>query len=104
MTRQPPDLPRRDGRAAPPERPARDGATPPADGAARRPMPPRRAWLTFLLILGANILLVRLLFPNPGDPVKLPYTLFRDEVAKRNVAAIYSRGASITGRFRAPVT
>ena len=29
-------------------------------------MPPRRAWLTFALILLANFLLVRYLLPRPG--------------------------------------
>ena len=72
--------------------------TPPA------PMPPRRAWLTFLLVVLANYALMRLFFPNPGEPVKVPYTLFKQEVEQRNVAQIYSRGSSITGRFRDTVT
>jgi cell division protease FtsH len=66
-------------------------------------MPPRRTWITFLLVVLANFLLVRLLVPS-GEPVKVPYTLFREEVGRKNVEAIYSRGASITGRFAAPVT
>ncbi|HEY0969845.1 MAG TPA: ATP-dependent zinc metalloprotease FtsH [Gemmatimonadales bacterium] len=65
---------------------------------------PRRTWLTFLLILAANFLLVRTLFPNPDAPVTVPYTLFREEVARRNVDEIYSRGESLTGRFTTPVT
>ena len=67
------------------------------------PMPPRRAWLTFLLVVLANYALMRIFFP-PGEPVKVPYTLFKQEVEQRNVAQIYSRGTSITGRFRTPVT
>jgi cell division protease FtsH len=67
-------------------------------------MPPRRAWLTFLLVLAVNFLLVRLLFPSPDESVKVPYTLFREEVARKNVERIYSRGESITGRFASPVT
>jgi cell division protease FtsH len=67
-------------------------------------MPPRRAWVTFLLILLVNVLLARFLFPSRPGPVKVPYTLFREEVTKHNVAAIYSRGASITGKFVKPVT
>jgi cell division protease FtsH len=51
-----------------------------------------------------NFLLGRLLAPGPEAPVTVPYTLFKEEVAKRNVQAIYSRGESITGRFKAPVT
>ncbi|MHB1264803.1 MAG: ATP-dependent zinc metalloprotease FtsH [Gemmatimonadaceae bacterium] len=65
-------------------------------------MPPRRAWFTFLIILLANYFLFRAIFPNPE--VKVPYTLFKEEVTKGNVAQVYSRGESITGRFRAPIT
>jgi cell division protease FtsH len=67
------------------------------------PKLPRRTWLTFLLILLANFVLMRLLFPPEGESVKIPYTLFKQEVQKRNVARIYSRGESITGQFRAPI-
>jgi len=66
-------------------------------------MPPRRAWLTFVIILVANILLSRLFFGSP-EPVKVPYTRFKQEVTQGNVATIYSRGESITGRFRKPIT
>ena len=67
-------------------------------------MPPRRTWLWFVLVLGVNFLLVRLLMPGPEAPVTVPYTLFKEEVGKGNVQAIYSRGDTITGRFKAPVT
>ena len=66
-------------------------------------MPPRRAWLVFLLILATNYIVMRLVFPGGEKPVKVPYTLFKQEVTKRNVERIYSRGESLTGRFRAPV-
>jgi cell division protease FtsH len=66
-------------------------------------MPPRRTWLSFLLILLANYLLARLLFPGAGAPVEVPYTLFKREVTQRNVVEIFSRGESITGRFAKPV-
>src|SRR5918997_5675861 len=67
-------------------------------------MPPRRSWLWFVLILLANFLLVRLLFPGPEAPVEVPYTFFKDEVRAGNVEAIFSRGDSIEGRFKKPVT
>ena len=67
-------------------------------------MPPRRTWLWFLLVLLANYLLMRFLMPSPDAPVTVPYTLFKEEVGKGNVQAIYSRGETITGRFKAPVT
>ena len=66
-------------------------------------MPPRRAWISFLLILLVNFFLVRYLFPSGDSPVKVPYTLFKQEVNKGNVERIYSRGESLTGRFRTPV-
>ena len=80
----------------------------PKDGEPKVPppsaMPPRRTWLTFLLILAVNFLIVRTFFPSGDRAVTVPYTLFKDDVAKGNVARIYSRGEAITGRFEAPVT
>ncbi len=67
-------------------------------------MPPGRSWLWFVLILSANYLLVRLLIPSPDAPATVPYTLFKEEVGKSNVEAIYSQGDTITGRFTAPIT
>ena len=67
-------------------------------------MPPRRTWVTFLIILAVNFLLVRFLFPGGDTPIKVPYTLFKQEVTTGNVARIYSRGESLTGQFRRPVT
>jgi cell division protease FtsH len=96
---------RRNGDSAPAGRvqPAnrKPGATPDT-GQAK--MPPRRAWLWFLLVLLANYLLVRLLMPSPGEPITVPYTLFKEEVKKGNVKAIFSRGDTIRGRFATPVT
>ncbi|HVL56723.1 MAG TPA: ATP-dependent metallopeptidase FtsH/Yme1/Tma family protein, partial [Burkholderiaceae bacterium] len=61
-------------------------------------------WLVFLGLLFLNYLLVSYLFPGPDDPVTIPYTVFRQEVAKRNVESIYSQGTSIEGRLRTPIT
>lgn len=63
----------------------------------------RRTWLFFLALLAANVLLSRWLYPRE-DVATVPYTYFKDEVARRNVAAIHSSGPSITGRFVRPVT
>ncbi|HEU5173687.1 MAG TPA: ATP-dependent zinc metalloprotease FtsH [Gemmatimonadaceae bacterium] len=79
-------------------------APPPKPQAAKPPIPPRRTWLTFLVILLINFVLVRFLFPPGEEAVTVPYTLFKQEAGRRNVAEIYSRGESITGRFRSPVT
>jgi cell division protease FtsH len=67
-------------------------------------MPPRRTLTWFLLILVVNFLLARFLFPPSDSPATVPYTLFRAQVSKHNVAAIYSRGERITGHFRTAVT
>ena len=94
---------RTDSGSAPAGRPQ-----PPKSGTPKRPgqwtMPPGRTWLWFLAILIVNYLLVRLLLPGPEGPLTVPYTLFKEEVRRGNVDAIYSRGETITGRFEAPVT
>ena len=58
----------------------------------------------FLLILLVNFLAVRYFLPHSESPVTVPYTLFREQVTKKNVAAIFSRGERITGHFRAAIT
>jgi cell division protease FtsH len=67
-------------------------------------MPPRRSWLWFVLILLANFLLVRFLFPGPEAPVQIPYTFFKEQVREGNVEAIYTRGDSVEGSFEKPIT
>jgi cell division protease FtsH len=67
-------------------------------------MPPRRSWLWFALILLANFLLVRFLFPGPEALVEVPYTFFKGQVSAGNVEAIYSQGDTVEGRFEEPVT
>jgi cell division protease FtsH len=57
-----------------------------------------------LLVLVANFLLVRALMPSQDTAITVPYTLFKEQVTKGNVQAIYSRGETLTGRFAAPVT
>ncbi len=76
----------------------------PGKGSTPAKVPPRRTWLWFIMILVANYFLIRLLVPGPAAPVTVSYTLFKEEVGKRNVEAIYSRGDTITGRFKVPVT
>jgi cell division protease FtsH len=82
-----------------------DASTP---GSAKSPqqwkMPPGRMWLWFVLALLANFFFMRFLMPSPEAPVTVPYTVFKEEVSKGNVVAIYSQGETITGRFKAAVT
>src|SRR5918994_1258776 len=92
------------------ERASRSSGSPPdeprrAPGAGgRSTMPPGRTWLWFGLILLANFLLFRFLFPGPEAPLEVPYTFFKDEVRAGNVESIYSQGDSVDGRFEEPVT
>lgn len=71
------------------------------DEAGSSKVPPKRTWIWFLLILALNYFLVRSLFPSDVTPV--PYTLFKEEVEKKNVEAIYSWGETITGQFVKPI-
>ena len=84
--------------------PSTDNRNGDAKSGSQAKMPPSRTWLWFLLVLGANYLIVRFLIPGPEAPVTIPYTFFKEEVAKHNVKSIYSQGESITGRFASPVT
>lgn len=78
----------------------------PATGnsAERTKVPPGKTWVWFVLILLVNFLVGRFLMPSPDEPMTVPYTLFKQEVGKRNVAAIYSQGDTLTGRFTTSLT
>src|SRR5512138_3332441 len=97
----------------------RSPAPPPAAGRTGRPgsqerpntskpptpaWPPGRMWLIFVLVLLANFAVTRFFAPGEETPITVPYTVFKQEVAKGNVEAIYSRGADVEGRFAQPVT
>src|SRR3954470_18406348 len=68
----------------------------------RTPMPPRRFWILFAVVLLVNWLISSYLFPGDA-PVTVPYTEFREQAGQGNVSSIYSRGNTIEGRSRAPV-
>lgn len=68
------------------------------------PMPKGRIWLWFLAILLVNYYFSKTLFPDPEAPVKIPYTLFKEEVARNNVAKIYGKGETISGQFTRSIT
>ena len=67
-------------------------------------LPRGRTWWIFLLILALNYLLVWAFLPQPDAPLTVPYTVFKEQVEKGNVAAIFSQAERIEGRFRNPVT
>jgi len=73
-------------------------------GIEQMKMPPGKTWLWFMLILLTNFFLVRMLMPGAETPVTVPYTVFKEEVRKGNVVAIYGRADTITGRFASPIT
>jgi cell division protease FtsH len=88
--------------------PASDRSAPPNPGAPGSPQGGRRlltgrTWLWFAAIILLNFAIAKLLVPEPEAPVAVPYTLFKSEVGKGNVEAIYSRGETISGRFVTPV-
>jgi cell division protease FtsH len=92
--------------SAPGERPPLSEARPGgAHGSGSRwHLPPRKTWLTFLVVLAVNYLIMRMLFPSPDAAITIPYTTFKQQVAEGNVESIYSTGAGIEGRFVAAVT
>jgi cell division protease FtsH len=82
----------------------RDNKTSGSKGVPPPAMPPRKTWGWFLLVLILNYVLFRSLIPSATAPVAVPYTLFKEEVDKNNVKAIYSQGETITGKFSSPIT
>jgi cell division protease FtsH len=75
-----------------------------ADNKPRWQWPSARIWFWILGILALNYFLGRYFFPSQEAAVKIPYTIFREQVVKRNVAEIFAQGLSISGKFKAPVT
>jgi len=70
----------------------------------RPPWLPGRVWLLFLMILMMNYVLGKFIAPDAEEPVKVPYTLFKEQVATDNVQAIFNKGETITGKFRTAIT
>ncbi len=62
-------------------------------------MPPLSAWIVFVVVLITNFMLAKMLLPGIDLPVTIPYTLFKDEVAKQNVQVVYGKGEILSGRF-----
>jgi cell division protease FtsH len=64
-------------------------------------MRPRPWWLSFLLVLLLNYLLVQLFLPErPQQRIDVPYTFFKQQVAAGNVSEVTSRADVIQGTFK----
>ncbi len=85
------------GRPAPTQ-PDKEGTPPETPPKRRLPI-----WVIFIGLLLVNYLVVTFLFPSPGKPVEIPYTLFREQVAAGNVVTVGSRGDSLQGVLAKPV-
>lgn len=67
-------------------------------------VPPRRIWMIFLIVLLVNYLVMRLFFTGSDETITIPYTVFKQQVAKDNVKSIHSQGKTIDGQFLVPVS
>jgi cell division protease FtsH len=68
-------------------------------------MRPRPWWISFLLILIVNYLLVQFFLPErPQTRIDVPYTYFKQQVSAGNVLDVTSRGDVIQGTFKQPIT
>lgn len=93
--------------STPPSSTQREAPTPlgggPAGGSAGG-APSRNFWIWILAALLVNYALVKYMFPDQGAPPMIPYTVFKEEVARGNVKAIHGKGEQINGRFINEVT
>jgi cell division protease FtsH len=67
----------------------------------RNLMRPRPWWVSFVLILILNYLLVQLFLPErPQQRIDVPYTFFKQQVTAGNVSEVTSRADVIQGTFK----
>src|SRR5262245_61198696 len=76
----------------------------PAPPRRKRPTLPRYIWWWFVAALVVNFVATRYMVPAADEPIVVPYTVFKAQVAAGNVAEIYAQGPNVEGRFVAPVT
>src|SRR5579859_7821266 len=68
-------------------------------------MQPRPWWISFLVVLVLNYLLVQFFLPERPNPrIDVPYTYFKQQVVADNVIDVTSQGDQIQGTFRNAVT
>ncbi len=86
------------------ESPASPGDTNPGTvGNSKAKLPPGNTWFVFAIILLLNYVVASFLISRPESQVAIPYSLFKEEVAKGNVREVFSHGDVVTGHFKEPV-
>src|SRR5437868_4513756 len=83
----------------------------PSSGKGQQPpkknplMQPRPWWISFLIVLVLNYLLVQVFLPERPNPrIQIPYTFFKQQVLGDNVSEVTSQGDMIQGTFKNAVT
>src|SRR5687768_6481558 len=66
--------------------------------------PSAKVWGWLIALLALNYFLGKYFFPGPEATVKIPYSLFRQQVEKGNVTEIFATGLSVTGSFEEKIT
>lgn len=66
--------------------------------------PSVKVWGWLIALLALNYFLGKYFFPGPEATVKIPYSLFRQQVEKGNVAEIFATGLSVNGSFEEKIT
>src|SRR5579872_385154 len=68
-------------------------------------MQPRPWWISFIIVLIINYLLVQVFLPERPNPrIDVPYTFFKQQVEADNVIDVTSQGDTIQGTFKNQVT
>src|SRR6266568_2394041 len=84
------------------QRPAAKNEPPKGNTNLMRPQP---WWISFIVILVLNYLLVQFFLPaSPPQRIDVPYTFFKQQVAAGNVSEVTSRADVIQGLFKQAVT
>src|SRR4051812_11526843 len=88
-----------------------DGQTSSGNGNQQAPkqrnplMGPRPWWISFIVVLVLNFLLVQVFLPEPPNPrMDGPSTFFKQKVTADNVQEVTSQGDMIQGTFKTAVT
>ncbi|MBV9326328.1 MAG: ATP-dependent zinc metalloprotease FtsH [Chloroflexi bacterium] len=68
-------------------------------------MQPKPWWISFVIVLVLNYLLVQVFLPERPNPrIDVPYTFFKQQVTADNVVEVTSQGDTIQGTFKNAVT